>query len=303
MILILLCSCSIQSGLATRARPPGLMAITVDDIPRHGSAAAWRDAAGDQPAASSPRSRPRGVPAFGFVNGGACRADAGPCRGRSGLWSGRLSGRQSHLVPRRSRRPSRRSSTGREIARNEPLLERLSHGRDWRWFRFPYLAEGNDPGKRATIRKYLAEARLSHRRGDHRLQRLRLQRPVHALRGEGRRQGDRRTRDRVPRGRTRRGSRLPGDGEGAFGTDMPQVLLTHVGASTPACSPGCSTTTARWVSLRHPSDQRRIIRTTPRTTIPAFRGAGGASRPSVRAKGLKPPPKRTPNLDLDTLCR
>ncbi|HEU0100377.1 MAG TPA: polysaccharide deacetylase family protein [Allosphingosinicella sp.] len=43
-----------------------------------------------------------------------------------------------------------------EIARNEPLLESLMAGEDWRWFRYPYLAEGDDPAKRSAVRAILA---------------------------------------------------------------------------------------------------------------------------------------------------
>jgi peptidoglycan/xylan/chitin deacetylase (PgdA/CDA1 family) len=43
-----------------------------------------------------------------------------------------------------------------EIARNERLLERLGSGTDWRWFRYPYLHEGQDSAKRDTVRSILA---------------------------------------------------------------------------------------------------------------------------------------------------
>ena len=44
-----------------------------------------------------------------------------------------------------------------EISRNESVLERYSGGRDWRWYRFPYLHEGEDPAKRLAIRSFLAD--------------------------------------------------------------------------------------------------------------------------------------------------
>ncbi|MEO7278104.1 MAG: polysaccharide deacetylase family protein, partial [Sphingomicrobium sp.] len=45
----------------------------------------------------------------------------------------------------------------REVLLNEPLLERLGGGTDWHWYRFPYLAEGEDAAKRAEIRSFLAQ--------------------------------------------------------------------------------------------------------------------------------------------------
>jgi xylan 1,4-beta-xylosidase len=43
-----------------------------------------------------------------------------------------------------------------EIAENEPLLQKLEPNGDWKWLRYPFLAEGDDPTKRAEIRKFLA---------------------------------------------------------------------------------------------------------------------------------------------------
>jgi peptidoglycan/xylan/chitin deacetylase (PgdA/CDA1 family) len=43
-----------------------------------------------------------------------------------------------------------------DIARNEPDLARRMAGRDWRWFRYPFLGEGAKPETRAEVRRYLA---------------------------------------------------------------------------------------------------------------------------------------------------
>jgi len=44
-----------------------------------------------------------------------------------------------------------------EISQNEPLLSREMPDGDWRWFRFPFLAEGGTPEKKAGIRAFLRE--------------------------------------------------------------------------------------------------------------------------------------------------
>lgn len=46
---------------------------------------------------------------------------------------------------------------GANIARDEPTLESLMAHGDWHWFRYPFLAEGDTPGKRAGVREYLAQ--------------------------------------------------------------------------------------------------------------------------------------------------
>lgn len=43
-----------------------------------------------------------------------------------------------------------------DIARNEPALQARMDGADWKWFRYPFLAEGQAPGTRARVRRYLA---------------------------------------------------------------------------------------------------------------------------------------------------
>ena len=43
-----------------------------------------------------------------------------------------------------------------DLVRNEPMLRRLEPAGDWKWFRYPFLAEGDDPAKRNAVRGYLA---------------------------------------------------------------------------------------------------------------------------------------------------
>jgi peptidoglycan/xylan/chitin deacetylase (PgdA/CDA1 family) len=42
-----------------------------------------------------------------------------------------------------------------DIARNEPLLKKYMHGKDWHWFRYPYLHEGDTVEKRRAVRAWL----------------------------------------------------------------------------------------------------------------------------------------------------
>jgi peptidoglycan/xylan/chitin deacetylase (PgdA/CDA1 family) len=45
----------------------------------------------------------------------------------------------------------------REIAENEPALKEYAQGRDWHWFRYPFLWEGDTVEKRRAVRAYLQE--------------------------------------------------------------------------------------------------------------------------------------------------
>lgn len=44
-----------------------------------------------------------------------------------------------------------------DVNRIEPLLSQQMKDEDWRWFRFPFLSEGDTPAKTARIRTYLAQ--------------------------------------------------------------------------------------------------------------------------------------------------
>lgn len=41
------------------------------------------------------------------------------------------------------------------MKRNQPWVSPRMKHQDWRWFRFPFLAEGDTPGERAAIRSFL----------------------------------------------------------------------------------------------------------------------------------------------------
>lgn len=44
-----------------------------------------------------------------------------------------------------------------DIARNEPLLRKVDPNGDWRWFRYPYLEEGNTLTRREVLRTWLSQ--------------------------------------------------------------------------------------------------------------------------------------------------
>jgi peptidoglycan/xylan/chitin deacetylase (PgdA/CDA1 family) len=46
-----------------------------------------------------------------------------------------------------------------DVLKNEPLLEKYAGKSDWHWLRYPYLAEGDTPEKRAEARQFLAAHR------------------------------------------------------------------------------------------------------------------------------------------------
>jgi peptidoglycan-N-acetylglucosamine deacetylase len=45
----------------------------------------------------------------------------------------------------------------KELVKNEPVLERLSASKDWKWFRYPFIDEGENAEKRTASRAILAK--------------------------------------------------------------------------------------------------------------------------------------------------
>ena len=166
-----------------------------------------------------------------------------------------------------------------EIADNEPLLEKLEPGGDWKWLRYPFLAEGDDPAKRREVRRYLAShgykiaavttgfgdwqwtapyarcVAAHDQKGIAELKRLYMQSARESV-----------TFDRAL-------------SKALYGRDIPYVLLMHIGALDSTCCRSCSTCIARPGSGSSASSRPNAIPSIVRTSIHRFR----RSRRTLRA--------------------
>ena len=143
-----------EFGPAPRRRPAPLLAITVDDLPVHGELPT-----GETPLGIAQRViaafKAAKVPAVhGFVNGGWTERQP-ESEEVLRAWAKAGFPLANHTWTHRNADAATLPEFEEEIARNEPLLKRLSPG-GWRWFRYPFLAEGEAPAKRAAIRALLA---------------------------------------------------------------------------------------------------------------------------------------------------
>jgi peptidoglycan/xylan/chitin deacetylase (PgdA/CDA1 family) len=142
------------ASTAERAASPQL-AITVDDLPVHGPLPRDTtpiDVAREMLAAL----KAAGVrDVYGFVNGEWTVKEPDTTDVLS-AW--RVAGYPlaNHGWSHRSVDQATAAEYEHEIWRNEPLLERLGARTDWRWFRYPYLHEGQDDAKRDAVRSILA---------------------------------------------------------------------------------------------------------------------------------------------------
>lgn len=150
---------AIVLALGGCASVPGAMgptvAITVDDLPVHG----------EMPPDETPITVARGVisalqaegisTAYGFVNGERIEREPDTLEVLTAWRRGGLP-LANHGWAHRHLNAMTAEEFEQEVAKNEPLLGRLMSDGEWRWFRYPFLDEGESPEKRAAGRRVLA---------------------------------------------------------------------------------------------------------------------------------------------------
>jgi len=148
--------------LATPGAPPARalteMAVTIDDLPSHGPLPRGSTRLEIATQMIHALKRNVGVPVHGFANGGQI-ADSPELERILSAWrrAGFLLGNHtfSHLDLTRGTA----SDYVADIERNEAILARWSPARAPRYFRHPYLHEGNTATKRIAVRQWLAAQR------------------------------------------------------------------------------------------------------------------------------------------------
>jgi len=150
-LVALACVATVMSALPRAASAQDL-ALTYDDLPAHDVMPA-----GDTRVAIIARIvaalSDAGVPpSYGFINASHAADNAHVLE----IWraSGNLLG--NHTWSHVNLAETTAEAFVGEIERNEPTLRALSPDADWRWFRYPYLSEGDTPAKRAAVREWLA---------------------------------------------------------------------------------------------------------------------------------------------------
>jgi peptidoglycan/xylan/chitin deacetylase (PgdA/CDA1 family) len=141
--------------LAACATPQPQIAITVDDVPVHSPYPPGQTANAVNAQVIAALSAAH-VPAMAFFNGVGVEQhpEAMPVLGRwrsAGLTVGNHTWSHRHL----SEMTPAEFET--ELTRDEPVLGRIGGGSDWRWFRYPFLDEGESAAKRIAGREVLAK--------------------------------------------------------------------------------------------------------------------------------------------------
>jgi lysophospholipase L1-like esterase len=145
---------SLFEGESPAAGPA--LAFTFDDLPAHLPLPPG-ERAPDVVATIADTLRAAGIAdVYGFVNAGRIAADPGLA---ASLDAWRAAGLPlgNHGWSHANLNDLPVAAYTAEIARGEPTIAAHMGGGDWHWYRYPYLAEGNDPAKRAAVRRWLAD--------------------------------------------------------------------------------------------------------------------------------------------------
>jgi len=137
---------------ARAARPT--IALTFDDIPAHGPLPVGETRL-DVANALIAALRAAHAPAFGFVNGGF---ELGNPLSAKVMAAWRAAGLPlgNHTYNHPSLNQISAADFLAQVGDDEATIAPLMKGRDWRWFRYPFLDEGDTPAKQAAVRTWLA---------------------------------------------------------------------------------------------------------------------------------------------------
>ena len=132
------------------------VAITVDDLPSHAALPAGVTRA-DVAKSMLATLKNAGAPeVYGFINAGKLEKNPDEMEVLK-LWRDAGQPLGNHTFNHMNFNENTVAAFTEDIAKNEPVLQQLMAGKDWHWFRYPYLWEGDTLEKRHAAQAYLQE--------------------------------------------------------------------------------------------------------------------------------------------------
>jgi peptidoglycan/xylan/chitin deacetylase (PgdA/CDA1 family) len=145
-------------ALATPSAPDShslRLAITFDDLPAHGPLPVGETRAGIAETIAKTLTGAGAPSVYGMVNGVLEEREPGSAEALV-RWRAEGLPLGNHGWSHTSLDKMSPAQFEDELIRNEPLLSRTGQSLSYRWFRYPYLDEGRDPGLRDAARSILA---------------------------------------------------------------------------------------------------------------------------------------------------
>ncbi len=143
---------------APRTPAPVLIALTFDDLPAHGPLPPGTTRLSVAKAILATLKAHRVHEAYGFVAGSFGMGDPDSAQVLA-AWRAAGQPLGNHSWSHANLDTVDAETYEADIIRNEAVIAPLMTGHDWRWFRYPFLAEGADPARHARVRAFLAARR------------------------------------------------------------------------------------------------------------------------------------------------
>ena len=137
------------------AEPKLKVALTFDDLPLNGTLPAGAKASDLARDTLKVLKKHRIPPSYGFIVARQLERDPDGATTLQ-VWADSGNPLGNHTYNHLDFTKNSAEDFQREILRNEPVLELLMPKSDWRWFRYPYLHEGDTLEKRRAVRSFLA---------------------------------------------------------------------------------------------------------------------------------------------------
>jgi peptidoglycan/xylan/chitin deacetylase (PgdA/CDA1 family) len=139
------------------AEPRLKIALTFDDLPQNGALPAGVTRSGIARDTVKVLKKHRIPPSYGFINADKLERSADGARALQ-IWFESGNPLANHTYSHLDFTKNSVEDFQKEIVRNEPVLQLLTlrkQDSDWRWFRYPYLHEGDTLEKRRAVRDFL----------------------------------------------------------------------------------------------------------------------------------------------------
>ena len=132
------------------------VALTFDDLPAHGPLPGSLTRVDIIDSIIRSLKNAGSPPAYGFVNAKRLQEDPGDGRVLQ-LWHEAGFPLGNHTFSHMNLNTNSLDAFEQDLIEGEPALEKYADDQDWHWLRYPYLAEGDTPGKHHAIEAFLRQ--------------------------------------------------------------------------------------------------------------------------------------------------
>jgi peptidoglycan/xylan/chitin deacetylase (PgdA/CDA1 family) len=299
LALVLLAACSAMTALPATAQQ---LAITWDDLPAHGPLPPGETRVEIAQKIIDAMQQAKLPPAYGFVNGVQTENEPASTPVLQ-LWRDAGLPLGNHTWSHMNLNTNPLADWEQDVTRNEPMLRKYMGDADWRWLRYPYLAEGDTAQKRAAQRRFLAGRGYKAATVTMSFSDYLYNEPYARCVAK---------KDTAAIAQLETSYLAAADAaivysramsKALYGHDIPYVLLMHVGAFDARMLP-------RLLGL-YRERGFSFVTLEEAESAPFYKSAVDLNLPSsadsleaaMAARGLPLPPAPSPGLDLDKLCR